>query len=283
LLVLAVVFVIGTTLSYAALISESFDYAPGSIVGQNGGQGWGSSWSFVYTAGTEEVVSNSLTFSDYDTYGGALKIADNVAGWSSVGVRRNLGYDFAVGDDVWVSFLAKSAEPLTSFTSRTAELRHGPTAGTTEFRMRPKGSSSQGVMIAYDSSSSNSAAKSAQDGRTYLYICRFGDVGEDSGKFAVMWVLDEPAYDIVNADGVITEAELNNNFYLLAQDTHANRMLDSSDGALFNLGDSASEYFAYYFDELRYGTSLDSVLVPEPTTFILLGFGAFTLISRKKK
>jgi hypothetical protein len=265
----------------AANIYESFDYEAGSIVGQSGGAGWSGSWEFTYNQGTQEVVSDGLTFSNYSTSGGALKLVDTGDGFTSVGVRRNIGYDFTAGDDLWVSFLAKSGDPLSSFTSRTAEIRHGPTAGTTELRMRPKGSGSQGVMIAYDSTASNSAAQSAQDGSTYLYVCRFGDIGTDTGKYAVMWVFDEAGYNLSMADGQLTEDDLNSNYYLMAQDTHSNRMLDSSDGALISVSDSSDTNFTYFFDELRYGTTLDSVLVPEPVTFALFGLGALCL--RRKK
>lgn len=242
---------------------EPFDYAAGSLIGNNGGSGWSGSWNLEYTQGTQEVVPDGLTFSDLPTAGGALKLTeDNVAGsFRSVGVRRGLAFDPPIASDVWISFLAKSDGALTSLVSRTAELRHGPTAGTTEFRMRPKGGGSQGVMIAYDSTSSNSSAKSTQDGRTYLYVCRFGDVGTVSGKYAVMWVFDEAAYEQSMSDGMFTEDDLNNNSYLIAQDTHANKMLDSNDSILINIGDSSSDdNFSYFYDEIRYGDSLQDVV-----------------------
>ncbi|MFI4910221.1 MAG: hypothetical protein ACIAQZ_00995 [Sedimentisphaeraceae bacterium JB056] len=261
LLLLIMTFCISS--GYAATLAyEGFDYSAGSIVGESGGNGWGGSWSFTYTQGTEEIVASGLTFSDFPVAGGALLLTeDNTAGsYRSVGVRREVDFDTPVGADLWISFLAKSSEPITSFTSKTAEIRHGPTAGTTELRMRPKGSGSQGVMIAYDSSANNSAAKSTQDGNTYLYVCRFGDMGTDSGKYAVMWVFDEAGYNGAMSDGMLDEEDLNNNYYIMAQDTHANRMLDSNDGALINIGDSSTDQFSYYFDELRYGLSLQDVI-----------------------
>lgn len=277
--------VLGVFASFAsaAVVYDSFDYAPGSAVGQDGGAGWSGSWSLTYSQGSQEIVSDSLAFSDYSTSGGALKLTeDNVAGsFRSIGIRRNLGYDFTAGDDLWVSFLAKADGTINSFTSKTAEIRHGPTAGTTELRMRPKGSGSQGAMIAYDSSGSNSASKSTQDGRTYLYVCRFGDIGTASGKYAVMWVFDEAAYNLSMADGELSETDLNSNYYLMAQDPHADRMLNSDDGVLLNLGDSSTDQFSYYFDEIRYGTSLQSVLVPEPSMMVLFGIGSL-LLTRKK-
>lgn len=285
LLVLALSLALTSAVSMATpVIYESFDYAAGSLEGQNGGSGWGGAWTFSdYTQGTQQVVAEGLTFSNYHTSGGALRLDEDNAGGSfrSVGVRRAIGVDFAIGSDVWVSFLAKSAEPLSSFTSMTAEIRHGATAGATELRMRPKGAGSQGVMIAYDSAGSNVASKSAQDGRTYLYVCRFGDIASATGKVAIMWVLDEEGYNLSMADGVLSEADLNANYYLMAQDAHTNQSLNTTDSALINLGDSNTLPFAYYFDEIRYGTSLDAVLIPEPATIALLGLGGL-LIKRRK-
>ncbi|AQQ71687.1 hypothetical protein SMSP2_02064 [Limihaloglobus sulfuriphilus] len=270
--------------SFGSIIYESFDYEAGSLVGQNGGQGWGGSWNMPSTNGTQEVTAESLSFSSYQTSGGALKLVKQAdpGTFVSVGVRRQLGFDFTAGDDVWVSFLSKSDGELSAMASRTAEVRHGATLGTTKLRIRPKGSGSQGIMVAYDGSASNSAAKSAQDGRTYLNIVRFGDIGTADGKFAVMWTFEEAGYNAMIADGIITEDELNQNYYLNAQDPHENRTLNSLDSVYINLSDSQDPNFGYYFDELRYGTSLSDVLViPEPMTMLLLGFGGLAVLRKK--
>jgi hypothetical protein len=148
--------------------------------------------------------------------------------------------------------------------------------------MQPKGTNSQGVMVAYDSDGNNSAGENVQDGRTYLTIVRFGDIGTADGKYAVMWVFDEAGYDAMMADGTITESELNTNDYITAQDPHANRTLGTADSAYLLLANSQGDDFGYYFDELRYGTSLDQVLVPEPMSVFLLGMGGIALISRRK-
>jgi hypothetical protein len=274
--------IIFSSASTGALIYESFDYSTGSVVGQDGGQGWGSAWTQPQTDGTEEVVADSLSFSDYQTSGGALKLVDTDPDWGVIGVRRQLGMDFNTGDDVWVSYLSKIDVVQSSNASRTAEFRHGPTAGTTKLRMQPKGTNSQGVMVAYDSDGNNSAGENVQDGRTYLTIVRFGDIGTADGKYAVMWVFDEAGYDAMMADGTITESELNTNDYITAQDPHANRTLGTADSAYLLLANSQGDDFGYYFDELRYGTSLDQVLVPEPMSVFLLGMGGIALISRRK-
>jgi hypothetical protein len=221
-----------------AICTEPFDYPVGSIVGQDGGTGWGAAWTQPQTDGTEEVVADSLTFSDFPTSGGALKLHDTDPDWGVIGVRRQLGFDFPNGYDLWVSFLSEPNQPITETASRTAEFRHGPTAGTTKLRMQPKGTNSQGVMVAYDSDGSNSASKNAQDGRTYLTIVRFGDIGTADGKYAVMWVFDEAGYDAMKADGIITIDELNDYCYLNAQDPHVNRVLNSDDSAYILLANS---------------------------------------------
>ncbi|AQQ71686.1 hypothetical protein SMSP2_02063 [Limihaloglobus sulfuriphilus] len=262
--VISILILITTIPGLAATIcTEPFDYPVGSLEGQNGGTGWGDAWTFPSTSGTQEVVAESLLFSDLPVSGGALKLVDTDPAWSVVGVRRQLGFDFPTGADLWVSFLARIDQPEPDNASRTAEFRHGPTVGTTKLRMAPKGTNSQGVRIAYDSDASNSASENVQDGRTYLFLCRFGDIGTADGKFAVMWVLEEAGYDAMAADGLITEDELADNAYLIAQDPHANRKLDALDSAYLLLANSQGDTFGYYFDELRYGMSIQDVIPDE--------------------
>lgn len=262
-IIYAVLILCASQIYAATMCYESFAYPAGSITGQNGGFGWNGAWTFEYIMGTQEVVAEGLSFGALPVGGGALKLTEDATAGSfrSVGVRRLVGFSPTAGADLWVSFLAKSAEPLSTFTSKIAEIRHGATAGATKLRMQPKGSSSQGVMIAYDNASSNSAAKSAQDGNTYLYVCRFGDVATDEGKYAVMWVFNLDGYNAAMADGIFDEADLNTYYYLQAQDTHANQTININEGVLINIGDSDGVYqFSYIFDELRYGNSIQDVV-----------------------
>ncbi|HBG28028.1 MAG: hypothetical protein A2Y10_17530 [Planctomycetes bacterium GWF2_41_51] len=263
----------------AATVYEFFDYPTGSIAGRTGGAGWGSNAWYLpgatdpnYAYGTEEIVANSLVFSDYPATGGALKLVciDPTAFTKAIAVRRQMGTNFTNGNDLWISYLAKADPALTDFVSRIAELRHGTTIGNCNFRMSAKMFDFQGIRVSYDSAGlTTDNTQNSQDGRTYLYIAKFDNLGSASGDGAVMWVLDEDGYDSAMADGILTEDDLETYYYLKAADPQVSRSMTTDFSALIIC---YARSFGYYFDEIRYGYSLQEVnggasdkLASEPT------------------
>jgi hypothetical protein len=249
----------------AELASESFDYPAGDIIGQEGGAGWSGGWYVGNDpfSGTKDVISESLTFSDYPVAGGALQLTmPNEASFTEVRIRRDIGFDFEEGQDLWVSFLYKQPDaPLDSTASRTAEIRSGPSLS---FRMRAKNSGSQGTAVGYDTEVAANGTKNIQDGRTYLFVCRFGDLGMASGKKGIMFVIDEPGYADMMADGILAEDDLNTYRYLYVEDEHAEKSLNPGDYVDILVADSSNTSFSAVFDEIRYGTSLQDV-IPDNT------------------
>ena len=243
------------------LASETFSYSPGDIINNNGGTGWNSSWYVANDpyGGTKDVIADSLSFGGYPTSGGALQLTmPDEASFTEIRIRRDIGFDFEEGADLWVSFLYKQPDgPLSSTVSRTAEIRSGPSLS---FRMRPKNSGSQGVAIGYDGTVTPNGTKNIQDGRTYLFVCRFGDLGMISGKKAVMFVIDEPAYNSMMADGILTEDDLNTYKYHYIEDDHAIKSLNPGDYVDIGVADSSNTSFSAIFDEIKYGTSLQDVI-----------------------
>lgn len=250
--------------SAALLISESFDYAAGNLHGNTGGTGWAGSWSATDPDGTATVLGSSLTFSDMPVVGGAaeLQITNN-SGFVDMAANRLVGVQVPTGEDLWVSFLYRQpGAPLAANTSRAAELRHGPNL---HMRIKAKNGSSQGIALAYDNTFQSNGTKNIQDGATYLIVTRFGDVGEATGKVALMWVLDAAGYDSIKFTDV-TQAGLDTANILSLSDAHADETLGFGQTVQLVLGDSSGTSFAAQYDELKYGTAItDVIAVPDFT------------------
>ena len=269
-----------SSLSASVLMTESFDYAAGNLAGNNGGVGWGGAWTETDPDGTATVVSG-LSFSDMPVFGGAaeIQITSN-DGFKDEKASRASGVSVTTGDDLWVSFLyTQPGAPLASNSSRTAELRHG-----LRMRIKPKNSGSQGVALRYDSSGTTATNGTAniQDGDTYLIVARFGDIGQATGKVALMWVLDAAGYDSVKAGGV-TQAELDSVNILSLSSPHANQSFGIGDAVDLVVADSSNTSFAAVYDELRYATTPEEAIsiVPEPASLAMLGLGCLAMLKRR--
>ena len=271
-----------SSLSAAVLVTEPFDYAVGDLAGNNGGIGWAGEWTETDPDGTATVTVSGLAFSDMPVAGAAAEIRiTNNTGFVDVIANRALGVDVPTGEDLWISFLYSQPDaPLASTSSRTAELRHGPSL---KMRIKPKNGGSQGVALAYDSTFAANGTKNIQDGDTYLVVVRFGDVGQATGKVALMWVLDAAGYDSVKADG-ITQAELDSANILSLSDAHADRSLGIGDVVQLTVSDSSNTSFAAVYDELRYGTAVEDVaiVIPEPAGLVLLSLGGAMALRRRR-
>ena len=275
--VLLMVSMVGSA-SASLLMTESFDYSLGDLAGNNGGIGWGGGWTESDPDGTATVI-DGLSFSDYGVSGGAARITmTSNNGFKDVVAKRQVGVNVTSGD-LWVSFLYTQPDgPLASVASRTASIRHG-----LKLRMKPKNSGSQGVAVDYGAGAGASGGWNVQNGDTFMFITRFADIGQATGGAAKMWVLTTVDYDAIKAGGV-TIAELDAHHALAPSAGHSNRTLTTADFTNLLIADSSNTSFSAVFDELHYGTSLDDVVVvPEPATIALLGFGVLTVISRKRK
>jgi len=279
---LGVCLVAASSLSASVLMTESFDYAAGNLAGNNGGVGWGGAWTETDPDGTATVVSG-LSFSDMPVSGGAaeIQITSN-DGFKDEKASRASGVSVTTGDDLWVSFLyTQPGAPLASNSSRTAELRH-----SLRMRIKPKNSGSQGVALRYDSAgaTATNGTQNIQNGDTFLVVARFGDIGQASGKVALMWVLDAAGYDSVKAGGV-TQAELDSANILSLSSPHANQSFGIGDAVDMVVADSSNTSFAAVYDELRYGTTSQDVVavVPEPASLAMLGLGCMAMLKRRQQ
>ena len=277
--VVGCVLLAGTVGQAALLITESFDYSAGALNGQNGGTGWSGAWSVTDTDGTAVVTSDGLTFGDMPVSGRAAEISiSSTSAFVDMKATRGVSNMPNTGDDLWVSFLYKRSDSaIGSNGSRTAEIRHNGT----NFRMQVKRSGSQGSALDYgDGTFVTNGTKNIQDGNVYFVVARFGDVGEASGKHALMWILTPDDYDTVIADGTVSATELDAHHYLRLDDAHSQETF----GSIW-MGIATSQApFSATFDELKYGTSADDVIpqpVPEPATIGLIAVGTLGLLRRK--
>jgi len=284
----AALFVLTQAVNAAPLISETFDYDPGSLVGHNGGDGWSNAWSVTaYPAaatGSIEVTAGSLAFSDYATTGNKLSLSiDTTTAFAAPLASRNVAVSAGSGD-LWVSYLYRRTDAtIGTTTSRSADLRFND--GAIHFGSQAKAANSQGIATRYEGSNgANATAATISDGATYLVISKFANLGTgpDATTTATMWALSVAGYDAIKSGGLL-ESELDGAAVLKATDTGstAEVLTALTDKIELVIASSAAPY-SFDYDEIHVGTSLaDVVAVPEPASVGLLGLAVAALLCRR--
>jgi hypothetical protein len=132
------------------------------------------------------------------------------------------------------------------------------------------GARSQAITLISGTAAANDA--------TYLLVAKFQNVGTTGS--ATVWVLTPQNYSALVSGG-ITEAGLNGNFTYKAASAnnfYASRQIDAGDFLQLNMYSGFQGVSSGIYDEVRYGTTLDSVvLVPEPATWSLCAAGLMGL------
>lgn len=243
-----------------ALVAESFDYEPGGVESQSGGEGFrgNSSWRVTGSdeaEGAVEVTEESLEFSDFPTEGNRLTLwLDAIPTEKAEVLQATRSIDFTANNgDLWVAFLY-SREDGGPIGSRIAEIRIDGKEGV-QFGMQPKMTGSSGGTIRYDESPGTGGGD-FQKG-VFLIVAKFDSLGESGGK-ASMWCLDESAYDQIKGAGV-TESELGNPTCSDTLAADKPKTLVPGDSLKIIIASSESG-FRFSVDELRVGPSLSSVL-----------------------
>ncbi len=277
-----------STSSAAILLSESFDYAPGALAGNNGGTGFSSAWSTevgsAVTGGSSSVVAGSIAFSDYATSGNKLVMdMGTVSGFTSITSSRESAAAASTGD-LFTSFLYQAGS-FSSNSSRTAELRFEDPS--IKFGSAAKGSGTATAEVRYDGVDGDVAGRerfgNLQNGSAFLIITKYSNLGVD-GASARLWALNATGYDAIS-DGGITEAELDTAAFAISVDSQSattSNVLTSGD--LFRIGLYSSQTpFSASFDEFRAGTSLaDVTAVPEPASAVAVVGLAGLLLGRRR-
>lgn len=265
------------------MIYESFDYGAGNLAGNNGGLGWNTPWAMIDPDGVASVTPDGLTFSDMPVSGRAAQVQQTATGaFFDVVTTREVGVSIPAGEDLWISFLYRQPDaPLASNNSRTAELRHEGL----KLRTQVKAANTQGIAFRYGSSggTATNATQNVQTGETFLIVARYGDVGQATGDPGTMWVLSESDYESVKLAGV-SQAALDANNLVSLTSPHANVNLNLGDDVLLLVADSQNANFRAQFDELRYGTSIEDVVlfVPEPASAFVWAIGFASLLAARR-
>jgi hypothetical protein len=266
-------------------MEDTFDYPTGAIDGRDGGVGFSGSWSALqnFTVdGASTVEEGSLALSNFPTSGNRVRMANNSS--SDVGspnrkyisLSRNAGVDILSGD-LWIAYLYKRID-TNGASDAWVELRNnscfclGMTskAGTEFFNTSTNG---LGIANRYDSTPSTpDQSANIQNGNTYLLVGRFTNIGTtSSSRSATIWALSAADYDAIKGDS-ITAAELDANHRSMSVDTSIdatmsrillNHIMRWVNGVKFS-GANLDHYdpMIFDFDELRYGSSLEDVVLP---------------------
>ena len=248
---------VGIPLTNGLLVHEDFEgmtqgYSPSASTT------WGGSgidrWSNALGAHATPVVTNSLSFDTYSTGNNALHVDVHTEGGALNFYTSTDGIDT---NAMYVSFLFNgSAADLAA--AGYMQLRRGDL----NFRTSPltPPSSEDGISVYYGTAYHRDNSDSLMNNGTYLIVAKFDGLGSAAGE-ATMWAIDSTAFYNNKRDG-LTEAELDASAFLKAAGTDS-ELLTLQDGDMFSMvfGGAAE----YTVDEIKIGTSLESVTVPLTT------------------
>lgn len=283
------------------LVQDSFNYSSltnGATM--NGvtanGTGLTGSWGVNSAAGgSSTYVTNGLTFGSnfFATTGGALRTfsaATNVNSSSIAGVRLNAGTQAGT---LWNSYLWNVAASATNVLNPSGTHRINTTSTT------QAGSTSYFQSLIDHSWNDTNAAIARQPGitytnvssaqvspavpatpyslnTTYLTVTRWTGVGQalstNNPGLGNLWIFDLNGYDSWRAAGSLeTNMSTYATWTAVTTNTSGTYTFGNDRYAQFtSFVGSGQPAFDARYDELRWGTTLESVAVPEPSTYALL-------------
>ncbi|MBC2602719.1 PEP-CTERM sorting domain-containing protein [Puniceicoccus vermicola] len=246
----------------------------------NGGTGWTGGWN-ASTATTTQVSSESLTYTlDGFTYGGGNSFLLTGAGNNNAAIRT-MTTDTS-GQDYYTSFLVKYEGPSGTETGQV-DVQHGFTIAALDSSGAYASSDNMvfanggGRRIEARSGGSNTDVSTIlQLQTTYLVVAKFSGWDDINGNYTTTQAWLNPAKtDEFSTDPTITASHTgpgSDQFSGIAM-----RFLNNT-----NFGGD----YKVYMDDLRIGTTWDSVVIPEPGTYSLIAasiaLGAVMLARRRR-
>jgi len=277
----AVTMLLGGTTAHAALLAEeTFDYATGTLEGQNGGTGWGGAWGKFGSGDLPgDVSSPGLTHPSTIDTGTNKASIDATSSDHARPVR-----DFASGiaaDGLWLSFIGE----MNTEDRRAAGFSIFDGSGNVFVTIgRPNNSDAKndnpGNWAIGNSLSSLSTMNEATDGSGgKLKASEKALVVANLNLSGAIWTLD--MFLNPNSSGTGSASHT-------ATFTHSNGAAGDLRSIEFFVGDSGAGNLggpsAFDFDEFRVGESFSDVTpIPEPASVALLGLGGMMLLSRRRR
>ncbi|QHI70160.1 hypothetical protein [Tichowtungia aerotolerans] len=229
---------------------------PGTVSSSACGAGivdWGNSLG----SNGDAWITNSLVFNTYLTGNNALYVTD----YSGGSLTFTTLTEGVTNGPMFVSMVfSGTANDLTA--ASFMQMRR--ITGSLDFRVCPlaSGTSDFGLGVAYASSAyKEDNSDTLMNNGTYMVIAKFDGLGSTAGNASV-WAIDTNIFYNIKSGG-ITEAELDAHAYLRASGTDSTFLtLGENDQFMLAFGGEAQ----YTIDEIKIGTSLESVTVPLTTT-----------------
>ncbi|MDF3131198.1 PEP-CTERM sorting domain-containing protein [Kiritimatiellaeota bacterium B1221] len=302
-------------LQASTLVYEGFNYggSDGAIHGQAiGGGAFGLSGSYTtVTQGldgpsgntlTSNYISSGLSLSNISTTGGALEtsiVTNRAEVKEGLYSHASLSLGSAATGTIYRTMLGRISENTFAVGNPFAEARIQSSASITgnsngSMGVAPKGNfSGTRPSIGYDGSTSHSGSSLALD-TTYLFVSKYTNVGSAGGGTASLWILNESDYDAWQLSGG-TEGTIEANATVTASKTDPSQIdFDNTKSLRFASGDFSVDFnsgstayssngeLTVIYDEIRFGTSLNDVVVvtiPEPSTLSMLLLSGCGLLS----
>lgn len=246
----------------AALVAyDGFaDYANGALAGNNGGSGWSNAWAT--NNGTVNVTANGLSYSAGSITVGGNSQAASIVGASNNGSVATRQFTNITGSEVWFSLLV---QPNGSGGDDFIQLYVGTNnnfnnSGAVGDLSSNGNSNSWGARVRAGAGDSGTDVGNTAlvDGTTVLLVGHISTGGTSgaTGIYDLLQLWVNPTSTTLGAPDASVDGSLD-----LATTTG----IDWFGIRTVNLdaGDN------YIFDEFRVGTTLESVVVPEPGTISL--------------
>lgn len=249
--------------AYASLLAyEGFDYASTNLAGANGGSGWATSWkgnAALTTNSLADMQTNSVpapTGYGPNPIGGSTKMANPGGAISAYrGLTSASDIDLGVTSTYYMSMLVERSGSGFSFGIKDSSGVNNVLGAAV---------STGGAITMSVGTNAVTSANIIGNGSAYLWV--FKVVANASG-------VDTAYVQVYNEGVTVPSAEpaawlLTNNVAL------------SSIGSVLYLGGGSNRTIQY--DEIRIGTTWDSVVIPEPATIGLLGLALPVLLCLRR-